>query len=46
MTAGHFDLDAELCLYISSSAAPVKKTFNKSVNIYEVQSVLSQYVLK
>ncbi|MFC3748357.1 PH domain-containing protein [Paenibacillus sp. GCM10012306] len=45
-TAGHLDLDAELCLYISSSAVPIKKTFNKNVNIYEVQSVLSQYILK
>ncbi|MEK5235499.1 PH domain-containing protein [Paenibacillus sp. FSL L8-0470] len=45
-TAGHFDLDAELCLYVSGSSLPLKKTFNKSVNIYEVQSVLSQYILK
>lgn len=45
-TAGHFDLDAELCLYVSGSALPLKKAFNKSVNIYEVQSVLSQYILK
>ncbi|MHA0855660.1 PH domain-containing protein [Paenibacillus sp. CMAA1364] len=45
-TAGHFDLDAELKIYISSSNIPIVKTFNKNVNIYEVQSVLSQYVLK
>lgn len=45
-TAGHLDLDAELCLYISSSTVPIKKTFNKNVNIYEVQTVLSQYILK
>jgi hypothetical protein len=45
-TAGHFDLDAELCIYISSSTIPLKKSFNKSVNIYEVQAVLSQYILK
>ncbi|KUP26081.1 PH domain-containing protein [Paenibacillus sp. DMB5] len=45
-TAGHFDLDAELCLYVSGSSLPLKKTFNKSVNIYEVQAVLSQYILK
>jgi hypothetical protein len=45
-TAGHFDLDAELCLYVSGSTLPLKKTFNKSVNIYEVQAVLSQYILK
>lgn len=45
-TAGHFDLDAELKLYISSGTAPIIKTFNKHVNIYEVQSVLSQYILR
>ncbi|MFD1775621.1 PH domain-containing protein [Paenibacillus rhizophilus] len=45
-TAGHFDLDAELCLFVSGSSLPLKKTFNKSVNIYEVQAVLSQYILK
>lgn len=45
-TAGHFDLEAELCIYVSGSSLPLKKTFNKSVNIYEVQSVLSQYILK
>ncbi|WP_046228001.1 PH domain-containing protein [Paenibacillus dauci] len=44
-TAGHFDLDAELCIYISSSTVPIKKIFNKNVNIYEVQSVLSYYIL-
>lgn len=45
-TAGHFDLDAELKIWISGSAAPVEKTFNKSLNIYELQSVLAEYVLK
>ncbi|MCL6601365.1 MAG: PH domain-containing protein [Paenibacillus sp.] len=45
-TAGHFDLDAELRIYISGGSLPLKKTFNKSVNIYEVQAVLSQYILK
>lgn len=44
-TAGHFDLDAELKIYISSNTVPIVKTFNKTVNIYEVQSVLSQYIL-
>ncbi|KGE18916.1 PH domain-containing protein [Paenibacillus wynnii] len=44
-TAGHFDLDAELCIYVSGGSMPLKKTFNKSVNIYEVQAVLSQYIL-
>jgi hypothetical protein len=45
-TAGRFDLDAELKIWISGSAVPIEKTFNKSLNIYELQSVLAEYVLK
>jgi Bacterial PH domain len=45
-TAGTFDLDAELKIWISSTAAPIQKQFNKKPSIYEVQSVLASYVLK
>ncbi|TJX14990.1 PH domain-containing protein [Tissierella creatinini] len=45
-TAGHLDLDAELKIWVSGSATPIQKQFNKSLNIYEVQSVLASYVLK
>lgn len=46
-TAGHFDLDAELKIWISSEAQPsIQKQFSKSVNIYDVQKVLAHYVLK
>lgn len=45
-TAGHFDLDAELKIWISGSSMPVEKKFNKSLNIYTLQSVLATYVLK
>jgi hypothetical protein len=45
-TAGTFDLDAELKIWISGTATPVSKKFNKSLNIYELQSVLAEYVLK
>ena len=44
-TAGSFDLDAELKIWISGTATPVQKTFNKKLSIYEVQSVLAGYVL-
>lgn len=44
-TAGHFDLDAELKVWISGSPVPIQKRFNKNLNIYEVQSVLAGYVL-
>jgi hypothetical protein len=45
-TAGTFDLDAELKIWISGNPMPVSKKFNKSLNIYELQSVLADYVLK
>ena len=46
-TAGTFDLDAELKIWISSEAAPsITKKFNKSVNVYDVQRVLAHHVLK
>jgi hypothetical protein len=45
-TAGTFDLEAELKIWISSTAAPIQKQFNKKLSIYEVQSVLAAYVLK
>ncbi|MCH7321879.1 PH domain-containing protein [Solibacillus sp. MA9] len=44
-TAGTFDLDAELKIWVSGSALPIQKNFNKSTNIYKVQSVLAEYVL-
>jgi hypothetical protein len=46
-TAGTFDLDAELKIWISSEIHPsVKKQFNKSVNVYDIQRVLAHHVLK
>ena len=45
-TAGTFDLDAELKIWISGTATPVQKQFNKKLSIYEVQAVLASYVLK
>jgi hypothetical protein len=45
-TSGTFDLDAELKIWISSELQPsIKKQFNKSVNVYEVQKVLAHHVL-
>ncbi|EJE7234224.1 TPA: PH domain-containing protein [Clostridium botulinum] len=45
-TAGNFDLDAELKIWISGTQLPIEKQLNKSLNIYELQSVLANYVLK
>ena len=45
-TAGNFDLDAELKIWISSEVNPsVSKKFNKQVNIYDLQKVLANHVL-
>lgn len=46
-TAGTFELDAELKIWISGEANPsITKQFNKSVDVYEVQKVLAFHVLK
>ena len=45
-TGGNLDLDAELKIWISRTALPVQKRFNKKLSIYEVQSVLAGYVLR
>jgi hypothetical protein len=45
-TGGHFDLDAELKIWVSGSSTPFQRTFNKRLSIYEVQAVLASYVLK
>ncbi len=44
-TAGTFDLDAELKIWISSTAEPIAKQFRKDKNVYEVQRALATYVL-
>ncbi len=43
-TAGTFDLDAELKIWTSGHEGAIQKQFNKAVNIYEVQSLLAEYV--
>lgn len=46
-TAGHFDLDAELKIWVSSEVNPsISKRFNKQVNIYDLQKVLAEHVLR
>lgn len=45
-SAGTFDLDAELKIWISSENEPsIIQTFNKKVNVYDVQKVLAKYTL-
>ncbi len=45
-TAGSFNLDAELKIWISSTANPVSKQFKKDKSIYDVQRALATYVAK
>lgn len=41
-TAGHFDLDAELKIWISGAATPtISKQFKKDKSIYDIQRVLA-----
>ena len=44
-TAGNFDLDAELKIYISGMVNPISKKFDKSLDIYQLQTILATYVL-
>jgi hypothetical protein len=45
-TAGAFDLDAELKIWVAGNPAPIQLQFNKKLSIYAVQSVLASYVLR
>lgn len=43
-TTGTFDLDAELKLWIGSNPQPIEKKFNKTVDVYAVQGLLTQLI--
>ena len=43
-TAGHFDLEAELKIWISGTAEPIQRTFTRGQSILEVQKALATYV--
>ncbi|WP_174734893.1 PH domain-containing protein [Mesobacillus harenae] len=45
-TAGTFDMDAELKIWISGMASPITKQFKKDTSIYDVQKALATYVAK
>lgn len=44
-TAGMWDRDAELKLWVAGVNEPIEKTFNKKLNVYDLQKVLADYVL-
>ena len=43
-TAGTFDLDAELKIWVAGSPDPVTQKFSKGVDVYKVQTVLAKAV--
>lgn len=45
-TAGNFDLDAELKIWIVGTQEPIEKEFKNDKNIYDVQKDLATYILK
>lgn len=45
-TAGTFDLDAELTVWVSGRPAPLSFKFGKGVDVYEVQAALAAYVAR
>ncbi|MBB6446149.1 PH domain-containing protein [Bacillus benzoevorans] len=45
-TAGTFDLDAELNIWISGAPDPFVKQFKKDNSIFDVQKALASYVAK
>ncbi len=44
-TAGHFDLDAELKVWVSGASEPVSKTLRGADNVTEIQKALATAVL-
>ena len=43
-TAGTFDLDAELKIWVAGSQDPVSQKFSKGVDVYKVQTLLAKAV--
>ena len=44
-TAGRFDMDSELKIYISGNPMPLKKEFKKGTDIVQLQKLLASYIL-
>ncbi|WP_462147092.1 PH domain-containing protein [Pseudoalteromonas gelatinilytica] len=44
-SAGHFDLDAELKIWVGSNPTPISKDFKAGDNINEVYRIISQFAL-
>lgn len=44
-TAGTFDMDSEMKIWVKGCAKPLEQNFSRNSNITEIQRVLAQYVL-
>lgn len=44
-TSGHFDLEAELKIWVRGMQEPIKKEFTRDKNIYDIQRTLAGHVL-
>lgn len=45
-TKGHFDLESDLKIWLSSTEQPISKTFSKDSNIMSVQKALATYTCR
>ena len=45
-TAGHFDTDSELKLWVSGTREPIVKELKKGTDIVGIQKTLAQHILK
>lgn len=45
-TAGTFDMDAEMKIYISGNPTPIQREFKRGTDIVGVQKVLASFILK
>ncbi|WP_434362819.1 PH domain-containing protein [Parasalinivibrio latis] len=43
-SSGHFDLDAELKLWISGQGEPISQEFSSKTNIYKLQGILARKI--
>ncbi|KUG09331.1 PH domain-containing protein [Solirubrum puertoriconensis] len=44
-TTGHFDLDAELKIWIRGQVEPISKNFRNDQNIHDISRALAEYAL-
>jgi hypothetical protein len=45
-TAGTFDMDAELKIWVSGYGGPIKKEFKKGTDVRQIQKILAHYALR